>query len=101
VQKNKGKKTRLGEFDTGEKELKDRVCNSLTRWMYDVRILFNVVNCDSFKVFCEALGHYGLGIKPPSFYEVKVPLFEKEVENTSSAIKDHMETWVTHGCSIL
>ncbi|KAK1574958.1 hypothetical protein Q3G72_001354 [Acer saccharum] len=72
-------------------------------WMeiYDAEIPFNAVNYDSFKVFCEALGHYSSGIKPPSFHEVRVPLFEKEVENTSSTMKDHVETWAKHGCSIL
>ncbi|KAK3205333.1 hypothetical protein Dsin_019379 [Dipteronia sinensis] len=84
-----------------KKRLKDRVCNSFARWINDVVIPFNVVNYDSFKVFCEALGHYGPGIKPPSFHEIRVPLLKKEVENTCSAIKDHGETWAKHGCSIL
>ncbi|KAK4846824.1 hypothetical protein QYF36_022333 [Acer negundo] len=69
--------------------------------MYDDGILFNVVNYDSFKVFCEALRHYGPGIKPPGFYEVKVLFLKKEVENTRSAMKDHIETWTKHGCFIL
>ncbi|KAI9177889.1 hypothetical protein LWI28_020343 [Acer negundo] len=69
--------------------------------MYDDGILFNVVNYDSFRVFCEALRHYGPGIKPPGFYEVKVLFLKKEVENTRSAMKDHIETWTKHGCFIL
>ncbi|TXG57054.1 hypothetical protein EZV62_018367 [Acer yangbiense] len=43
----------------------------------------------------------GPGIKPPNFYEVRVPLLKKEMENTRSAMKDHVETWANHGCSIL
>ncbi|KAK2641147.1 hypothetical protein Ddye_022910 [Dipteronia dyeriana] len=69
--------------------------------MCDIEIPFNDVNYDSFKVFCETLGHYGPGIKPLSFHEIRVPLLNKKAENTRSAMNDHMETWAKHGCSLL
>ena len=99
--KGKGKQTRLGENDFAKKELRARVCRSFARWMYDADIPFNAVTYDSFKVFIETVGQYGLGVKPPSYHEVRVPLLKQEVEATRAMMKDHEEAWVKYGCSIL
>ena len=48
----------------------------------DAKIAFHGVTLDSFAIKCESIGQYGLGLKPPSMYEWRVPLLKKEVEGT-------------------
>lgn len=49
----------------------------------------------------EAIGQYGPGLKPPSMYELRVPLLKKEVEDTNKQMEEHKKEWATKGSSIL
>ncbi|KAK2636129.1 hypothetical protein Ddye_030921 [Dipteronia dyeriana] len=69
--------------------------------MHDAGIPFNVVKYPSFKPFCEAVGQYGPGVKPPSYHKVRVSLLKKEVELTREAMKVHEDGRKAYGCSIL
>ncbi|KAK3204366.1 hypothetical protein Dsin_018412 [Dipteronia sinensis] len=95
------RQTKLGKTDAIKKELRDRVCKSFARWMYDAGISFNVVKYPSFNTFYEAIGQYGLGVKPSSYHEVRVSLLKKEVELTLNAMKEHKTELRTYGCSTL
>ncbi|KAK1591715.1 hypothetical protein Q3G72_012251 [Acer saccharum] len=83
------RQTKLGERETEavKKELRDRVCKTFVRWMYDAGIPFNSMKYPSFKPFCEAVGQYGPGVTPPSYHEIRVLLLKKEVELTCEAMK--------------
>ena len=49
----------------------------------------------------EAIGQYGVGMKGPSIYEVRVTLLKKELELTKDSMKDHEMEWKKNGCSIM
>lgn len=95
----KGKQTTINEVC--KKELRDKACREVARWMYDAGIPFNAVNYPSFAVAIEAIGQFGPGLKPPSYHEVRVPLLRKEVEHTRDLMKGHQEEWARYGCSIM
>ncbi|RWR85049.1 hypothetical protein CKAN_01389100 [Cinnamomum micranthum f. kanehirae] len=99
--KAQGKQTRIDANDPYRKELRERACIRFARWMYDAGIPFNAVNCDSFGPMIEAIGQYGLGMKLPSYHEVRVPLLKKEIEHTNNLMKAHRDDWVKYGCSIM
>lgn len=40
-------------------------------------------------------------LKPPSMYELRVPLLKKEVANTLRQLADHKSEWASKGCSIM
>ena len=63
-----------------KKELREKAYRDIARWMYDAAIPFNAVNYPSFDVMIESIGQYGVGLKPPSFHEVRVPLLKKRNE---------------------
>ena len=42
-----------------------------------------------------------MGIKPPTTYEVWVPLLKKEVAHTDEIMKSHKEEWARIGCTIM
>ena len=57
VQNRSGKITQTTMNDAYKKEVRERVCSLISRWMYDVVIPFNVVTCsiDNFYGFLETL----------------------------------------------
>ncbi|KAL4567924.1 hypothetical protein LXL04_023520 [Taraxacum kok-saghyz] len=61
------------------KDLRDKVCHDIGRWFYDAQIVV------------EAIRQFGPRMKPPSMYELRVPILKKEVENVKAE----------KGCSIL
>ncbi|XP_020082516.1 uncharacterized protein LOC109706122 [Ananas comosus] len=83
------------------KELREKACKEVARWFYDAGIPFNAANYDSFHVALEAVGQYGPGLKPPSMYELRIPLLQKEVQQTKNSMNGHMEEWAKTGCSIM
>ena len=87
--------------DACKKELRDKACKDIARWMYDAAIPFNVVNYPSFGVMVESIGQYGIGMKPPSYHEVRVLLLKGEVDNVSNMIKSYEEEWAKYGCFIM
>lgn len=68
-------------FGACDKELREKVCAGIARWFYDAGIPFNAVTYDSFKEITEFIGQYGMGLKPPSMHELRVPLLQREVAN--------------------
>ncbi|XP_058005412.1 uncharacterized protein LOC110632845 [Hevea brasiliensis] len=72
----------------------------IARWMHDAAIPFNAVNYPSFQVMVE-FGQFGIGIKAPSFHEVRVPLLNEEVAEVKNSLNSYEEEWEKYGCSIM
>ena len=87
--------------DAYKKEARERACSLISRWMYDVVISFNAVTYPSFQPMIEAIGQYGVAMKGPNIYEVKVTHLKKELEITKDSMKDHEMEWKKNGCSIM
>ena len=62
---------------------------------------FHAITLESFAIMCESIGRFGPDFKPPSMYELRVPLLKKQVEETKKAILEHKKEWAHKGCSIL
>ncbi|GJU68507.1 putative transcription factor/ chromatin remodeling BED-type(Zn) family protein [Tanacetum coccineum] len=84
-----------------KKELRNNACKEIARWFYDAGLPFNAATYDSFHIAMEAVAQFGPGFKPPSMYELRVPLLKKEVEDTEDNIKNYKNEWAIKGCSIL
>nr|CAN61552.1 hypothetical protein VITISV_020996 [Vitis vinifera] len=87
--------------DAYKKETRERACILITRWMCEAVIPFNVVTYLSFQPMIEAIGHYGVGMKGPTFHEVRVTNLKKELALTKNLMKDHMVEWGKNGYSIM
>ena len=70
---------------------------------YSIRLVFplNTTCLDSLKEMIEAIGIYDAGLKPSSYYEMRVSLLKKESNYTNGLLKGYKESWATHGCSIM
>lgn len=49
----------------------------------------------------EVVRTYGLHLKPPSFHEIRVSLFQKRMECTKGLLKNYEVHQVKYGCSIM
>nr|XP_019703113.1 double-stranded RNA-binding protein 1 isoform X2 [Elaeis guineensis] len=97
--KEMGKQTTIN--DAYKKELREKACADLARWMYEAAIPFEAMKLDSFRVAIESIGRYRVGMKPPTAYEVRVPLLKKEVAHIDEIMKSHREEWARIGCTIM
>ncbi|CAN7030175.1 unnamed protein product [Brassica rapa subsp. trilocularis] len=97
----KGRKDMKRVFGACDKELREKVCAGIARWFYDAGIPFNAVTYDSFKEMTQFIGQYGMGLKPPSMHELRVPLLQREVANTHTMLLQHKNEWAAKGCSIM
>ncbi|RVW73543.1 hypothetical protein CK203_062078 [Vitis vinifera] len=95
-----GKMNQTTINDAYKKEARERACTLITRWMYEAAIPFNAVTYPSFQPI-EAIGQYGVGMKGPTFHEVRVTNLKKELALTKDLMKDHMVEWGKNGCSIM
>ena len=77
VQNWSGKMTQTTINDAYKKEAREIACSLISRWMYDAAIPFNAVMYPSFQPMIEAIGQYGVGMKGPSIYEVRVTHLKK------------------------
>ncbi|PKI39183.1 hypothetical protein CRG98_040429 [Punica granatum] len=50
---------------------------------------------------CQLIGKYGIGLKSPSYHELKDKYLRKEVDNTMSLLEKHKAMWRKSGCSIM
>ncbi|CAF1927550.1 unnamed protein product [Brassica napus] len=97
----KGRKDMKAVFGACDKELRDKVCGGIARWFYYAGIAFNAALHDSFKEMTELIGQYGMGLKPPSMYELRFSLLQKEVANVQAELVPNREEWAVKGCSIM
>lgn len=87
--------------DACKKEMREHAYICIARWFYDAGIPLNACNYDSFGPMIEAIGQYGVGMKPPTYYELKVPLLKKELAAMHKLMKSHKEEWAKFGCTII
>ncbi|KAJ1283970.1 hypothetical protein BS78_03G168500 [Paspalum vaginatum] len=54
-----------------------------------------------FEIAVEAIAQYGLGLKPPSYHELREPFLGKCVKETHGEKKRHEDAWTQYGCTLM
>ncbi|XP_075504344.1 uncharacterized protein LOC142541764 [Primulina tabacum] len=90
-----------GQYDENKKKLREDAVQKFATWMYDAGIPFNVVKYDSLQPCIDAIGTFGVGMKTPSYHEVRVKYLKKELGNTNLLLKSHEEDHARYGCTIM
>uniref|UniRef100_A0A803LJF0 DUF659 domain-containing protein n=1 Tax=Chenopodium quinoa TaxID=63459 RepID=A0A803LJF0_CHEQI len=49
----------------------------------------------------EKIAKYGIGLKPPSYHEIRVRFLSKEVKNVVTMLEEFKEEWKKTGCTIM
>ncbi|GMQ03740.1 hypothetical protein CsSME_00049421 [Camellia sinensis var. sinensis] len=60
---------------------REPVIRDICRVIYGHALAFNLVKSPLFKKMLKSVGEYGVGLKPPSYHEVRVSFLKKEVDN--------------------
>ncbi|WOL08272.1 hypothetical protein Cni_G17025 [Canna indica] len=84
-----------------KKELREDVCMQIARFFYTSAILFNCVKNPEFQKMCQLIDKYGIGLNPPSYYEIREKYLKKEVDNTMSLLEEHKVEWRKSRCSFM
>ncbi|KAL0322430.1 UNVERIFIED_CONTAM: hypothetical protein Sangu_1862300 [Sesamum angustifolium] len=96
MQQRKGKEAKV--IDKAKKKLRENAVQTICRWIYDAGLPFNGIYCESLGLAIEAIGQYGPGVKPPSYYEVRAKYLKKELEHTNILRKEDQSK---HGFSLM
>ncbi|XP_042497655.1 uncharacterized protein LOC122076424 [Macadamia integrifolia] len=73
----------------------------VAKWFYKAGIPFNIVKLRSFEEMVEAIAQFGLGYKPPSYHELRVPLLHDEKAQIDCIKKKYEDYWKRHGCTLM
>ncbi|XP_019178920.1 PREDICTED: uncharacterized protein LOC109174088 [Ipomoea nil] len=98
---SKGPTQRTIEACTKSKEETKRTMLHIAVFFYENGIPFNAANSRSFEVMVESIGQWGLGLKPPSFHELRVPLLLDSKQVTDKLKERHRLAWKQYGCTLM
>jgi hypothetical protein len=87
--------------DSGDKTARAMAIQYVARFFYLNSIPFNVSKSKSFKLMIEAVGNFGKHLRPPSYYELRVPLLKIELQLTKEMLKGIEFERNQYGCSIM
>ena len=84
-----------------KKDLREEVCQQISKFFYTSAIPFNCVKNPEFVKMCQLIGKFGIGLKPPSYHEIREKYLNQEVARTKKLVEEHKEQWKKIGCSIM
>ncbi|KAL9663402.1 hypothetical protein QQ045_018788 [Rhodiola kirilowii] len=97
--KNFAKQATINEL--ARKELREQVAQDLAAWFYEAGIPFHAAKYPSFKKALDKVGQFGIGLKPLSAYELRVPLLRKKKKQIQDTLAGHEEEWARVGCTLM
>ncbi|GAV79120.1 LOW QUALITY PROTEIN: zf-BED domain-containing protein/DUF659 domain-containing protein/Dimer_Tnp_hAT domain-containing protein, partial [Cephalotus follicularis] len=84
-----------------KKQERDDVCQQICRFLYTSAFPFNCVNNPEFAKMVAMIGKYGVGLKQPSYHEVRETFLKKEVLRTMEMLEEYKVEWSKTGCTIM
>ncbi|XLT05797.1 hypothetical protein HN51_044546 [Arachis hypogaea] len=101
VTKGKGAQVQSIINQMMKKDLKEQCDQQCAIFFYTSAIPFNVIKNPEFLKFCEMVGRYGIGYKPPSYHELRETQLRKAVNNVDEMLTEFKAEWKRTGCSIM
>ncbi|XP_057755684.1 uncharacterized protein LOC130974860 [Arachis stenosperma] len=101
VTKGKGAQVQSTINQMMKKDLKEQCDQQCAIFFYTSAIPFNVIKNPEFLKFCEMVGRYGIGYKPPSYHELRETQLKKAVNNVDEMLTEFKAEWKRTGCSIM
>ncbi|XP_010262570.1 PREDICTED: uncharacterized protein LOC104601077 [Nelumbo nucifera] len=80
---------------------KDQVHMAIGRFLYDVGAPLDAVNSVYFQPMIDAIVSEGLGLKAPSYHDIRGWILKNSVEEVKGVVDQYKGTWAKTGCSIL
>ena len=76
-----------------KKDLREEVCQQISKFFYTSAIPFNCVKNPEFEKMCQLIGKYGMRLKPPSYHELREKYLNQEVDCITKLLEEHKEHW--------
>ncbi|KAM4087712.1 hypothetical protein ACB094_07G016200 [Castanea mollissima] len=77
-------------FKKGERDI---VIQQIARFFYTSAIPFNCVKNPEFLQMIEMISRFGIGLKPPSYHEIRETCLKKEVGFTQQMLEEYKVEW--------
>ncbi|XP_022003656.2 uncharacterized protein LOC110901115 [Helianthus annuus] len=84
-----------------KEKLKTEAWDKFATWAYSVGLPFNAVCDESFQDMINAIGEYGRGMPAPSYYNIRVSLMKRKLEETKAFVDSFRPHWEEYKCSIM
>lgn len=84
-----------------KREESEDVCQQIARFLYTSAIPFNVVKNPQFSLMIEEIGRYEIGLKPPSYHEIREKFLKQEVFNVMQLLEEQKLEWKKKRCTIM
>ncbi|XP_076889611.1 uncharacterized protein LOC143540433 [Bidens hawaiensis] len=89
------------EYKNAQKKIRLDAVQRFCRWMYDASISYNALKYDSLGPTIDAIGQFGVGMKPPTYHEARVTMLKLEKEHTKKLMRENEAEKLTYGCSLM
>ncbi|XP_026459199.1 uncharacterized protein LOC113359841 [Papaver somniferum] len=86
---------------SAKEKLKKDAWKSISAWIIENLISFNIVRCPSFQQMIYAIGEYGKAMLAPSYHQIRTNLFKDQLAETKKFVDTFRIHWKRYGCSIM
>ncbi|XP_026428157.1 uncharacterized protein LOC113324033 [Papaver somniferum] len=76
----------LDRNSSAKEKLKKDAWKSISAWMTENSISFNIVRCPTFQEMVYAIGEYGKAMPAPSYHQIRSNLFKEQLEETKNFV---------------
>ena len=73
----------------------------IAKWMYDCCIPFNAINSPYFQKMVDAIASIGHGYKAPTYYAIRGPLLQRNVEDMTNHVESFKQHWKMVGYTLM
>ncbi|KAK4562223.1 hypothetical protein RGQ29_004902 [Quercus rubra] len=93
---SKGRGRHIGSMDkfvAKKKAKRDLVIQQIARFFYTSAIPFNCVKNSEFLRMIDMISRFGIGLRPPSYHEIRETCLKKEVDFTQQMLEEYKVEW--------
>ncbi|XP_026428122.1 uncharacterized protein LOC113323992 [Papaver somniferum] len=91
----------LDRNSSTKEKLKKDAWKSISAWMTENSISFNIVRCPTFQEMIYAIGEYGKALPAPYYHHIRSNLFKEQLEETKNFVDTFRVHWKRYRCSIM
>lgn len=84
-----------------KKNDREEVCMDIARFWYANALAFNCIKCPYFAKMMDSVAKYGIGLKLPSYHEIRNTFLQKEVGLVQGRMEVFKQQWKRTGCTIM
>ncbi|XP_076949505.1 uncharacterized protein LOC143622177 [Bidens hawaiensis] len=89
------------KYKNAQKKIRLDAVQRFCRWMYDASIFYNALKYNNLGPAIDAIGQFGVGMKPPTYHEARVFDVEARERAYEKTYARNEAEKLTYGCSLM